>query len=89
MEIIALQGLRAEERAAQLVCVCKENKISLQEVAVIAIDACDLGPLLEAGTAFALESSGYDACMAADRVFAPRERGGLVEAINAVCDLAE
>ncbi len=87
MEIIALQGLRAEERTAQLACACKENNISLQEVAVIAIDACDLGPLLEAGTEFALESSGYDACMAADRVFVPRERGGLVEAINAACDL--
>lgn len=88
LRIVPIDGMRAEDRMAQLAHYCVRSSIALREVAVIAIDACDCDSMLEVGTAFALESAGYDACIAADRVFAPRSRGGLVEAIDAVCDLA-
>lgn len=81
------QGLRAEDRAAWLAHCCGELGVEFRNMAVVAIDPEDVGMMLEAGVAYALETAGYDACVVADRVLPSRARGGLVQAIDAVCDL--
>lgn len=81
--------LRPAARAnvlAELVAACGWG---FDSVAVIATSPADRDMLLAAGTAFALKGAGYDALAAADRMFPAREDGGLAQAVDAVCALAQ
>lgn len=81
--------LRPAARAnvlAELVAACGWG---FDSVAVIATSPADRDILLAAGTAFALKGAGYDALAAADRTFPAREAGGLAQAVDAACALAQ
>lgn len=78
---------RGHARAEHLVALCRERGIPLRDAAAIAVHPYDCPMLLEAGTAFALESAGYDACAASDAVFPARDQGGLAAAVDAVMRL--
>lgn len=81
--------LRPAARAnvlAELVAACGWG---FDSVAVIATSPADRDMLLAAETAFALKGAGYDALAAADRMFPAREDGGLAQAVDAVCALAQ
>ena len=75
---------RARARVEHLAAFCAARGIAFQDAAVVASSPEDCPMLLEAGTAFALETAGYDARVAADAVFPVRAHGGLAAAIDAV-----
>lgn len=75
-------------RANVLAECLASNGRGFGSAAVIATSPTDLGMLMTAGVAFALEGAGYDVLAVADRVFPAREAGGLVQAVDAACALA-
>ena len=75
---------RARVRLEHLAAHCRKRRVSLRDVAVIASQPYDCPMLLEAGIAVALETAGYDACVASDAVFPARVQGGFAAAIDAV-----
>lgn len=78
---------RGRLRLERLSSRCRELGILLRDAAVIATRPEDCSMMLETGTAFALETAGYDACSAADAIFPSRRRGGLAASIDAVAAL--
>ena len=81
--------LRPAARANVLAGLVAVYGWGFDSVAVIATSPADRDMLLAAGTAFALKGAGYDALAAADRMFPAREDGGLAQAVDAVCALAQ
>ncbi|MDY2777162.1 MAG: hypothetical protein SOU51_02110 [Collinsella sp.] len=67
--------------AEALAACCGERGLPLRSVALLAASPIALGAMLEARWAGALKDAGREACLAADRVFAARSRGGLADAI--------
>lgn len=81
--------LRPAARANVLAGLVAVYGWGFDSVAVVATSPADRDMLLAAGTAFALKGAGYDALVAADRMFPAREDGGLAQAVDAVCALAQ
>lgn len=80
---------RGRVRLERFAACCSKRGVPLRGVAVIASQPYDCPMLLEAGTAVALETAGYDACAAADAVFPARDQDGLAAAIDAIVNGAE